>query len=164
MGPSRRRVGRIIRFRCVFLSPSLPSLDVVLTKTISQLLKIFWESEMRSVLREALGSRGACEWVIECLFTVVKVRPFPHLSSLFPSLTLSPSFTSAAGKTRRAPTPPARVGGAACGAEEEDEGAESGAVEPGWGDVPCWDYGAVRREEGEGGDDAAGRLSSSLFK
>lgn len=39
-----------------------------------QLVKILWEDEMRSVLRDALGSRGACEWVLDCLWTVAKVR------------------------------------------------------------------------------------------
>ncbi|GAA5973835.1 hypothetical protein JCM11641_003184 [Rhodosporidiobolus odoratus] len=39
-----------------------------------QLLKIFWEGEMRSILREALGSRGACEWVLDCLWTVAKEK------------------------------------------------------------------------------------------
>lgn len=38
-----------------------------------QLVKILWEDEMRSVLRDALGSRGACEWVLDCLWTVAKV-------------------------------------------------------------------------------------------
>ncbi|GAA5857769.1 hypothetical protein JCM8547_005976 [Rhodosporidiobolus lusitaniae] len=39
-----------------------------------QLLRIFWEGEMRSILREALGSRGACEWVLDCLWTVAKEK------------------------------------------------------------------------------------------
>ncbi|GAA6032358.1 hypothetical protein JCM8097_008135 [Rhodosporidiobolus ruineniae] len=47
-----------------------------------QLLKIFWEAEMRAILREALGSRGACEWVLDCLWTVAKEKleeapPYP---------------------------------------------------------------------------------------
>ncbi|GAA6018549.1 hypothetical protein JCM10207_007214 [Rhodosporidiobolus poonsookiae] len=39
-----------------------------------QLLKIFWEAEMRCILRDALGSRGACEWVLDCLWTVAKEK------------------------------------------------------------------------------------------
>ncbi|GAA5922209.1 hypothetical protein JCM1841_000676 [Sporobolomyces salmonicolor] len=39
-----------------------------------QLLKIFWESEMRAILKDALGSRGACEWVLDCLWTVAKEK------------------------------------------------------------------------------------------
>lgn len=39
-----------------------------------QLLKIFWESEMRAVLREALLSRAACEWILESLFDIARVR------------------------------------------------------------------------------------------
>ncbi|GJN90990.1 hypothetical protein Rhopal_004004-T1 [Rhodotorula paludigena] len=39
-----------------------------------QLLKIFWEDEMRSILRDTLGSRGACEWVLDCLWTVAKEK------------------------------------------------------------------------------------------
>lgn len=39
-----------------------------------QLLKIFWEDEMRSILREVLGSRSACEWTLESLWTFAKVR------------------------------------------------------------------------------------------
>lgn len=40
-----------------------------------QLLKIFWEDEMRGILREVLGSRSACEWTLESLWTFAKVRP-----------------------------------------------------------------------------------------
>ena len=29
---------------------------------------------MRTLLRDVLGSRGACEWVLDCLWTVAKVR------------------------------------------------------------------------------------------
>ncbi|GAA5906799.1 hypothetical protein JCM8208_000043 [Rhodotorula glutinis] len=39
-----------------------------------QVVKTFWEDEMRSVLRNALGSRGACEWVLDCLWTVAKEK------------------------------------------------------------------------------------------
>ncbi|GAA5930923.1 hypothetical protein JCM3775_000753 [Rhodotorula graminis] len=39
-----------------------------------QVVKIFWEDEMRSVLRSALGSRGACEWILDCLWTVAKEK------------------------------------------------------------------------------------------
>ncbi|GAA5841227.1 hypothetical protein JCM11251_003239 [Rhodosporidiobolus azoricus] len=39
-----------------------------------QLLKIFWEADMRLILRESLGSRGACEWVLDCLWTVAKEK------------------------------------------------------------------------------------------
>lgn len=46
-----------------------------------QLLKIFWEAEIRAILKDALGSRGACEWVLDCLWTVAKVSRLP-VSSL----------------------------------------------------------------------------------
>ncbi|GAA5972017.1 hypothetical protein JCM3765_007281 [Sporobolomyces pararoseus] len=39
-----------------------------------QLLKIFWEAEIRAILKDALGSRGACEWVLDCLWTVAKEK------------------------------------------------------------------------------------------
>lgn len=39
----------------------------------AQILKVFWEEEMRTILRDVLGSRGACEWVLDCLWTVAKV-------------------------------------------------------------------------------------------
>ncbi|KAI5474371.1 GPCR, family 3, metabotropic glutamate receptor 5 [Pseudohyphozyma bogoriensis] len=39
-----------------------------------QLLKIFWESELRSILREALLSRAACEWILECLFDIAREK------------------------------------------------------------------------------------------
>lgn len=41
-----------------------------------QILKVFWEDEMRSILRDVLGSRGSCEWVLDCLWTVARVRPY----------------------------------------------------------------------------------------
>lgn len=40
-----------------------------------QLLKIMWESFLRQSLREALLSRAACEWILECLFDIARVRP-----------------------------------------------------------------------------------------
>ncbi|GAA5883296.1 hypothetical protein JCM3774_004140 [Rhodotorula dairenensis] len=39
-----------------------------------QMLKVFWEEEMRTILRDVLGSRGACEWVLDCLWTVAKEK------------------------------------------------------------------------------------------
>ncbi|KAL8283330.1 hypothetical protein RQP46_005740 [Phenoliferia psychrophenolica] len=39
-----------------------------------QLLKIFFESEMRAILREALLSRAACEWILESLFDIAKEK------------------------------------------------------------------------------------------
>ncbi|SCZ90438.1 BZ3500_MvSof-1268-A1-R1_Chr9g10833 [Microbotryum saponariae] len=39
-----------------------------------QLLKVFWESEIRSIMREALGSRAACEFTLDCLWNVVKEK------------------------------------------------------------------------------------------
>lgn len=39
-----------------------------------QLIKIFWEQEMRAVLKESLLSRAAGEWVLECLWTVCKEK------------------------------------------------------------------------------------------
>ncbi|BGP25161.1 GPCR, family 3, metabotropic glutamate receptor 5 [Rhodotorula toruloides] len=39
-----------------------------------QLLKIFWEDEMRCILREVLGSRSACEWTLESLWTFAKEK------------------------------------------------------------------------------------------
>ncbi|BGP00017.1 GPCR, family 3, metabotropic glutamate receptor 5 [Rhodotorula toruloides] len=39
-----------------------------------QLLKIFWEDEMRGILREVLGSRSACEWTLESLWTFAKEK------------------------------------------------------------------------------------------
>jgi len=39
-----------------------------------QLIKIFWEQEMRAVLKDSLLSRAAGEWVLECLWTVCKEK------------------------------------------------------------------------------------------
>lgn len=39
-----------------------------------QLLKIFFESEMRAILREALISRAACEWLLESVFDIAKEK------------------------------------------------------------------------------------------
>ncbi|SGZ27034.1 BQ5605_C025g10032 [Microbotryum silenes-dioicae] len=39
-----------------------------------QLLKVFWESEIRSIMREALVSRAACEFTLDCLWNVVKEK------------------------------------------------------------------------------------------
>ena len=66
-----------------------------------QVIKTFWEDEMRSVLRNALGSRGACEWVLDCLWTVAKVRSL-SLLRVFASLNVSlmPSFCSLARRRR----------------------------------------------------------------
>lgn len=40
----------------------------------SQLLKIFWESEIRTILREALLSRAASEWILDSLWDIARVR------------------------------------------------------------------------------------------
>ncbi|KAK4702893.1 hypothetical protein P7C70_g3326, partial [Phenoliferia sp. Uapishka_3] len=39
-----------------------------------QLIKIFYESEMREILREALLSRATCEWILESLFDIAKEK------------------------------------------------------------------------------------------
>ncbi|KAM0749007.1 hypothetical protein T439DRAFT_358144 [Meredithblackwellia eburnea MCA 4105] len=44
------------------------------TEHTIQLLKIFWESEMRSILREALLSRAACEFILENLFDIAREK------------------------------------------------------------------------------------------
>lgn len=36
---------------------------------------------MRTILRDVLGSRGACEWVLDCLWTVAKVCSFLRVVS-----------------------------------------------------------------------------------
>lgn len=45
-----------------------------LTSDCSQLLKIMWESDLRQLLPEPLISRAACEWILECLFDIARVR------------------------------------------------------------------------------------------
>lgn len=39
----------------------------------TQLLKIFWESEIRTILRDALLSRAASEWILDSLWTICRV-------------------------------------------------------------------------------------------
>ncbi|KAK4054226.1 hypothetical protein OIV83_001252 [Microbotryomycetes sp. JL201] len=39
-----------------------------------QLIKIFWESEMRSILRDSMMSRAACEWTLDSLWSVVREK------------------------------------------------------------------------------------------
>ncbi|GAA5871242.1 hypothetical protein JCM16303_000692 [Sporobolomyces ruberrimus] len=74
-----------------------------------QLLKIFWESEIRAVLKDALGSRGACEWVLDCLWTVAKEKVEedpPHPLELEIQLLALRRRTNRSSSTPPSPTMP----------------------------------------------------------